>query len=535
MCHQTPDVRAAAHAPPRAAPGELPEGHQHVFYSPHFDDVVLSVGGLVASLRGAGRDVTIVTVFAGASDPSQYTAFARHLHAKWRTPDPHTERMREDNDALRLLGVERTERWDLLEAPYRCSPAGDPLYSSYEQLRGPISDEDRQTMIDLHSRVSMLAAAHGEDAIYYFPLSLGGHVDHQLLLQAGLHLGALGYRIRFYEDYPYVESYRPRADVTHWRRSAYAIHDDSKIRAALCYRSQLCGLGGSPDAVATRLRGARQRGESGGAQECCWEFDDTALLPGTGDHAPIALPYEPAGATPPRLRGFGRLLATLYFHELVGILPPGTGYCVDVGCGCARHQSAIGAAGYTWIGLDVEPRASEFVAVADAPRLPVQSGIAAAVVVWQVMEYVESPEAVVAEAARVLEAGGVLCGSVSFLEPVHGRTLYGMSPLVMDALLSRHGFADIQITPGINGFTLLLWAWLRRCLGIRTPWVAALLTALWLVPIAGLRFFTSWLWCQLRRGTGHGARWVSERAPLEFAGHVMFLARKTGASVTTGK
>ena len=37
----------------------------HVFVAPHPDDVALSCGGLVASLRELGQSVTILTVYSG--------------------------------------------------------------------------------------------------------------------------------------------------------------------------------------------------------------------------------------------------------------------------------------------------------------------------------------------------------------------------------------------------------------------------------------------------------------------------------------
>ena len=40
----------------------------HVFVAPHPDDVALSCGGLIASLRELGQNVTIVTVFSGNGD-----------------------------------------------------------------------------------------------------------------------------------------------------------------------------------------------------------------------------------------------------------------------------------------------------------------------------------------------------------------------------------------------------------------------------------------------------------------------------------
>ncbi|HET7703980.1 MAG TPA: PIG-L family deacetylase [Candidatus Limnocylindrales bacterium] len=43
----------------------------HVFVAPHPDDVALSCGGLIASLRELGQNVTILTVFSGAGSADQ--------------------------------------------------------------------------------------------------------------------------------------------------------------------------------------------------------------------------------------------------------------------------------------------------------------------------------------------------------------------------------------------------------------------------------------------------------------------------------
>ena len=39
----------------------------HVFVSPHPDDIALSCGGLIASLRELGQNVTILTVYSGTA------------------------------------------------------------------------------------------------------------------------------------------------------------------------------------------------------------------------------------------------------------------------------------------------------------------------------------------------------------------------------------------------------------------------------------------------------------------------------------
>lgn len=74
----------------------------HVFVSPHPDDIALSCGGLVASLRELGQNVTILTVFSGSSaaGSGQMTDYQRAAlgfgtKANW----PLTEAFRRDNIA----------------------------------------------------------------------------------------------------------------------------------------------------------------------------------------------------------------------------------------------------------------------------------------------------------------------------------------------------------------------------------------------------------------------------------------------------
>ncbi len=49
----------------------------HVFIAPHPDDVALSCGGLIASLRELGQNVAIITVFSGNGDGSSLTGYQR--------------------------------------------------------------------------------------------------------------------------------------------------------------------------------------------------------------------------------------------------------------------------------------------------------------------------------------------------------------------------------------------------------------------------------------------------------------------------
>ena len=195
------------------------------------------------------------------------------------------------------------------------------------------------------------------------------------------------------------------------------------------------------------------------------------------------------------------------------------------------RTTTIQSKGYKWLGLD-RGGSKALSLQSDAAAIPLQSGSMAAVVAWQVFEYLEHPENVIAEAARMLETGGVFCGSVSFLEPVHGRTYFNISPLILERLLARHGFADIEIKPGLNGFALMLWTWLRRSAIPFADRLSIPIAFAMLAPVAALIFSGSWLAQRLGFGSGHMMEWLSKKSPLEFAGHVMFSARKKAGTQT---
>ena len=71
----------------------------HVFVAPHPDDAALSCGGLIASLRELGQNVTILTVYSGGPDSTQsLTDYQREaLGFGTKTLWPNTEAFRRTN------------------------------------------------------------------------------------------------------------------------------------------------------------------------------------------------------------------------------------------------------------------------------------------------------------------------------------------------------------------------------------------------------------------------------------------------------
>ena len=91
----------------------------HVFVAPHPDDVALSCGGLIASLRELGQHITILTVFSGSGPVDELTTYQREAlgfgsKALW----PVTEAFNRSN----ILNDWPVYKDDGSAPPWWCSP-----------------------------------------------------------------------------------------------------------------------------------------------------------------------------------------------------------------------------------------------------------------------------------------------------------------------------------------------------------------------------------------------------------------------------
>lgn len=186
---------------------DIDRRHRHIFLSPHFDDAVYSCGGTLAVQVSCGLRPLVITVFGGVPPHNQQISqFAARFHRTAgsdvaQTPASYVEnRRKEDATAFDYLQVDYL--WlDYLDAIYR----GTPLYyTSREQLIDAevnpsdldIDKQLAQSLLDLQSRLP--------DAVWYAPLGVGRHVDHQIVCSAADRLVQRGAKVYFYEDFPYV-------------------------------------------------------------------------------------------------------------------------------------------------------------------------------------------------------------------------------------------------------------------------------------------------------------------------------------------
>jgi len=169
-----------------------------IYISPHFDDAVLSCGGLIFDQAQAGIPVEIWTIFAGDPPPGPLSEFARFNHSLWGTStgeETIAMRKAEDEQAAAFVGADLVH-FDIPDCIYRLSPTGEHLYTETVTTCPNPADKrlPRQIAAAIKSELR-------KGDVLICPLSLGNHVDHVLARQAA---ESLHRSVWYYADIPYL-------------------------------------------------------------------------------------------------------------------------------------------------------------------------------------------------------------------------------------------------------------------------------------------------------------------------------------------
>jgi LmbE family N-acetylglucosaminyl deacetylase len=170
-----------------------------IYLSPHFDDVVLSVGGLLWEQSQAGERVSVWTICGGKPPSAEFSPFAKALHARWETGSESISiRRTEDMESCALLGAEAVHL-NIPDCIYRLSPKSKKhLYASEQAIWIPVHPDEEPLVNQLATELSQKLP---KDAQVVCPLTLGKHVDHRLTRMAAEKLDV---PLLLYADYPYV-------------------------------------------------------------------------------------------------------------------------------------------------------------------------------------------------------------------------------------------------------------------------------------------------------------------------------------------
>jgi len=213
-----------------------------IFLSPHFDDVALSCGGMVAMATAGGERVLVVTVCGGLPPLEASSSLTQKIHRARGFADGRAyvlARREEDRAAAAVLGAQ-VEWGDSLDAIYR-NPAH---YGRSAALLGEPAPSDA-----LVSETSLLIArlrSRFPRATLYAPLGAGGHVDHRGVAAAAREDTG---DVALYEEFPtrYVADARAPGKPEVARVESRFI--ETWVSAVLCYRSQLHPLFGDEDSA----------------------------------------------------------------------------------------------------------------------------------------------------------------------------------------------------------------------------------------------------------------------------------------------
>jgi LmbE family N-acetylglucosaminyl deacetylase len=169
-----------------------------IFISPHFDDAVLSCGGLIFEQTRKGLPVEIWTICAGDAPPGETSPQIQYCHFMWGTQTAEETvalRREEDYAAAAIVGAE-TCHFSIPDCIYRRSSDGELLY--IEGVFGPRHPQETGLEQEI-AEVLREEIRPGDTLIC--PLTVGGHLDHNLTREA---VEQLSLPIHYYADIPYL-------------------------------------------------------------------------------------------------------------------------------------------------------------------------------------------------------------------------------------------------------------------------------------------------------------------------------------------
>jgi LmbE family N-acetylglucosaminyl deacetylase len=271
---------------------------QHIFLSPHLDDVALSCGGTLIQLVNQGATVKVINVFAGIPDSDlPLSSFARYQHEQWQSlQQAYLIRRTEDEVVLARFNLKPV--WlDFLDCIYRGQPdRGVWYYTSDKDIFGSIHPAEADLPAQIFEAIQPYLNVNDGQTVLYVPLGVGNHVDHQLTFLAAIWFWGHRIRFNFYEEYPYIQrnpAYLIEAKQNcqqqllkqlngpvaspFWQAKLNHLTEDelaAKIDFVAAYASQMQMLFGGPDVMRQHISAYAYEAGEGQIAERFWIINE---------------------------------------------------------------------------------------------------------------------------------------------------------------------------------------------------------------------------------------------------------------------
>lgn len=207
-----------------------------IVFSPHFDDAILSMGGLLSHFVKSGKNIKVINVFTKSFLLD--TPLTQRLLRQANMSNVVTyflARIDEDKEAFKKLGIKNVENLGFIDGAWRIGENKFPLYPQF--VKGGINPDDRIEDL-IRIKISKMKIDPSNN-IVFAPLARGKHVDHQIVRNI---VCSIFENVIYYSDFPYSQKYGNEDDFINKYNLSYIdwqIDSREKMDLVSIYKTQL--------------------------------------------------------------------------------------------------------------------------------------------------------------------------------------------------------------------------------------------------------------------------------------------------------